>query len=78
MWYIVFMRTTLELDDDLIAMAKELARERASTVGQVISQLARQSLEAAAPPKLRNGVPVFPKAGAGKSSLSIVNKLRDE
>ena len=38
------MRTTLELDDDLVSTAKQLARERRVTLGQVISELARQSL----------------------------------
>jgi hypothetical protein len=73
------MRTTLELDDDLLATAKDLARQQGTTLGQVISGLARQSLAARAPLKVRNGAQLFvPKARSPKPGLRIVNKLRDE
>jgi hypothetical protein len=73
------MRTTLELDDDLLTTARQLARQQGLTIGQLISQLARQSLAARAPLKVRNGVMVFvPKAGALQPNLRTVNKLRDE
>jgi hypothetical protein len=35
------MRTTLDIDDDLLAAAKELARRERSTAGQVVSRLLR-------------------------------------
>jgi len=38
------MRTTLQLDDDVLAAARVLARQRQSTIGDVISDLARQTL----------------------------------
>ena len=38
------MRTTLDIDDDLLAVAKELARRERSTAGEVISRLVRHSL----------------------------------
>lgn len=38
------MRTTLDIDDDLLAAAKEMARRERSSAGQVISRLVRQSL----------------------------------
>jgi hypothetical protein len=73
------MRTTLELDDDLVKNAKELARAQGVTLGQVISQLARQSLVARAAQKVRNGVPLFaPKAEAARSAMRIVNELLDD
>jgi hypothetical protein len=73
------MRTTLELDDDLLATAKQLARQQGATLGEVISELARKSLSASAPPKVRNGAQLFvPKAHASKPDLQIVNELRDE
>jgi hypothetical protein len=72
------MRTTLELDDDLVVIAKRLALQRGVTVGKVISELARQSLNAQSPQKVRNGVAVFtPKAGSVKADLRVVNELRD-
>ena len=74
------MRTTLELDDDLLTTAKQLARQRGLTIGQLISELARQSLATRGPLnlKVRNGVRLFvPKAAAPKPNLRIVNRLRD-
>jgi hypothetical protein len=38
------MRTTLDIDDDVLLAAKELAAIRRTTAGQVISDLARQAL----------------------------------
>jgi hypothetical protein len=73
------MRTTLELDDDLIAAAKDIARQEGTTLGQIISRLARQSLESTASLKVRNGVPLFqPVAGVSHSDMRIVNALRDD
>jgi len=43
------MRTTLDIDDDLLAAAKEIARRERSTAGQVISRLLRHSLTGAVP-----------------------------
>ena len=72
------MRTTLELDDDLLAEARKLAKERGATLGQTISDLARQSLMTKAP-KMRNGVPLLtPVPGAPRADLELVNRLRDE
>lgn len=38
------MRTTLDIDDDLLAAAEELARHEGKTVGQVISRWLREAL----------------------------------
>jgi hypothetical protein len=38
------MRTTLDIEDDVLQAAKELARREGRTAGQVISELARRSL----------------------------------
>jgi hypothetical protein len=42
------MRTTLDIDDEVLRAAKEIARRRRSTAGAVISELARQALTGAA------------------------------
>ena len=79
MCYADGMRTTLELDDDLVSTAKQLARQQGVTLGQVISELARKSLAAKAPRRVRNGVPLFePIPGAPRADLELVNRLRDE
>jgi len=38
------MRTTLDIDDDILQAAKELARLERKTAGQVLSELARKGL----------------------------------
>jgi hypothetical protein len=73
------MRTTLELDDDLVREAKNLAKQRGVSLGTVISDLARKSLPATARPKFRNGMEVFQsEPGTPKVTLEFVNRLRDE
>jgi hypothetical protein len=73
------MRTTLDLDDSLVQIARELAQQRKLTIGRVISDLALESLEPKSSAKMRNGVPLFnPRPGARKPSLKLVNELRDE
>ncbi|MBF8305152.1 MAG: hypothetical protein HW398_340 [Acidobacteria bacterium] len=73
------MRTTLELDDDLVQVAKQLAAQRGMTMGKVISDLTRKALEPKAAPRMRNGVPLFvPKREARKPHLALVNRLREE
>ena len=76
-WWI--MRTTLELDEDVVLASKELARRRGVTFGQVVSELARASLIARSRPKTRNGVPLFEaRKSRRRPDLHLVNKLRDE
>jgi hypothetical protein len=79
------MRTTLTLDDDVLAAAKVLAREQRQPIGSVISALARQAL--ATPPHVassaqatqRNGLPLLPVQPNGAPvDLELVNQLREE
>jgi hypothetical protein len=74
------MRTTLDLDDDLLEAAKELAAVRGTTAGRVISDLVRQALESRPRVATRNGVPLLPArpAGSRRPSMAQVNALRDE
>jgi hypothetical protein len=44
------MRTTLDIDDDILQAAKELAKAERKTAGQVISELARRGLTQAGQP----------------------------
>jgi hypothetical protein len=40
------MRTTLDIDDDVLRAAKERARAEGTTAGKVLSELARRALTA--------------------------------
>ncbi|HMN82994.1 MAG TPA: CopG family transcriptional regulator [Burkholderiaceae bacterium] len=75
------MRTTLAIDDDVLAAAKHLAERDRKTLGEVISTLARQGLVrgSRAVRQQRNGVPLLPdRRGAGPVTPELVNQLRDE
>ena len=74
------MRTTLDLDSDVLQAAKELAEVYGVSAGRVISDLVRKALEAKATPAVRNGVPLLPRRRPGAPILTtrLVNELRDE
>jgi hypothetical protein len=74
------VRTTLEIDDDILVAVKEIAAGRETTAGKVLSDLARKALEPARRAEVRNGVFVLPRrpAGAEKPTMEKVNRLRDE
>ena len=74
------MRTTLAIDDDVLAAAKGLAERQRISLGEVISALARQALRpVAADAVTRNGVPLLPRRSDAKPvTLELVNQLRDE
>ncbi|WP_073467595.1 CopG family transcriptional regulator [Rhizobacter sp. OV335] len=75
------MRTTLSIDDDILVTAKHLAERDRKTVGEVISDLARQGLtrSARAARTERNGVPLLPsRHDATTVTPELVNQLRDE
>ena len=79
MLYDTRVRTTLELDDDVIEAAGKIARERRITLGEVISELARRSLANDEPPAMRNGVLLFaPRPGGSRPDLAFVDSLRNE
>ena len=73
------MRTTLDIDDDMLLAAKELASVQGQTAGQVVSSLLRKALAAPRTVRVRNGVPLVPKRpGASEGrTLGQVNRLRD-
>ncbi|WP_287129427.1 hypothetical protein [Candidatus Cyanaurora vandensis] len=73
------MRTTLNLEEDVLFAAREIARQRGVSVGKVLSDLARQALSRQAVTPSRNGLPLFPVAPEPKVvTLELVNQLRDE
>lgn len=74
------MRTTLTIDDDVLAAAKGLAARQHKTLGEVISALSRQALRpTGAARKVRNGVPLLAvRAGAEPVTPELVNRLHEE
>jgi hypothetical protein len=73
------VRTTIDLEGDVLLAAKEIARQRGITVGKVISELARQAMTRPAGAPMRAGIPQFPlQPDAGPVTLELVNRLRDE
>jgi|SRR5665213_3730548 len=81
------MRTTLDIDPEVLQAAKELARRDGRTAGEVLSDLARAGLRAAMAAPCSAGQYKVPSSFFGFRPFSprgtpvtndIVNKLRDE
>lgn len=73
------MRTTVDIEEDVLLAAKEIAKQRGTTLGHVLSELARQALTPQVSPTTKHGVPQFPiQPDAGVVTLELVNRLRDE
>jgi hypothetical protein len=82
------MRTTLDIDDDVLIAAKELARKDKVSAGQALSRLARAALgqpAVATSPSRREGararsalgIEVLPRRGEIITNEHI-DRLRDE
>ena len=72
------MRTTLNIDDDVLAAAKEMARREHLSVGRVISRLARFALTSRVDhPSGRSAAGFRPFAEGVLVSNERVNTLRD-
>ena len=76
------VRTTLDVDDDVLASAKEIALREKKTAGQVLSDLARKGLTQGNAGKARGGAAAFgfvPFASRGAVVTNeLIRKLRDE
>ena len=77
------VRTTLDIADDVLQAAKELAALRGETTGAVLSALARKGLESGEgepATRSRNGVPLLARRppGARRPTMKLVNDPRDE
>ena len=72
------MRTTLDIEEDVLAAAKEMARREHLSAGQVISRLARFALTSRVDQPSGRSVAGFrPFAGGVLVSNELVNTLRD-
>lgn len=82
------MRTTLDIDDDVLAAAKERAASQKMTTGKVISDLAREALTRApghsGAAEMRQGFLcedgwyVLPRRGGPVVTNELVQRLLDE
>ena len=73
------MRTTLDLDEDILGVAKELAFQRKTSTGKVVSELVRKALTPKKAPKYRNGIRLLDRIpGARPMTMELVNQLRDD
>jgi hypothetical protein len=76
------MRTTLDIEDDVLAAAKELAQRQGVSAGQVVSKLLRSALTGEAPAQ-RSGAAVVagfrPFAASDQRLVSneLIDQLRD-
>ena len=81
------MRTTLSVDDDVLVAVKERARRERRTVGEVLSDLARQALTgqyrteepagSEPEPEPFCGFEPFPHRGKAVSN-DLIDQIRDE
>jgi len=73
------MRTTVNLDADVYKAAASLAAQRKSTLGKVLSDLARRGLAPSAKAVTRGGFPVFDvPAGAPPITSEMVREAEEE
>ena len=74
------MRTTLDIDDDVMQASKEIARLKNQGIGRALSDLARRGLtpEVCAV-ELRDGIPIWTHApGAITITSDMVRNLLDD
>ena len=79
------MRTTLDIDPDVLQTAREIGKKEKKTAGKVISEMARNGFygqepavrEQTAPYTTKHGVPVLPPTGRLVSQESI-QRIRDD
>ena len=77
------MRTTLDIEDDVLQAVKELARREGGTSGKVISALVRQALSGPSEKKskafvYKNGVPVLPHRDGEIITLEHIQSIMDK
>ncbi len=80
------MRTTLDIEDDVLAAAKELARRQGTSAGQMVSRLLRAALlgPGATHPSPSGGSPTiagfrpFPAQAGQLVTNEQIDQLRDE
>ena len=74
------MRTTLEIDDDVLEAAKNLARQSDRTAGAVLSELARRALTSGPAVSTHAGVGGFVpfESRGGLVTNEQIDRLREQ
>ncbi len=72
-------RTTLAIDEDVLAYARQLSEASGKPLGTVISDLVRTAMTKPEATSTRNDIRLLPTGtAAGRATLADVNRLRDE
>ena len=74
------MRTTIDLPDDLLDIARSLARGRRQTLGEVVADMMRRSLNSPEPARItyENGFPVLDVGGRTITSDDVASLEEEE
>jgi len=71
------VRTTLNVDDDVLLAAKQRAAVEGTSVGEAHSAMAREGMRRLKSSRFRNGVPLIPDARKTVTT-EMVDELLDE
>ncbi|MGY1681330.1 antitoxin [Geodermatophilus sp. SYSU D01176] len=76
------MRTTISIDDDVLTAVRDEARRERRTIGEVLSDLARQALVGTPrpgvdPARARHGFSPLPHRGPAVSN-ALIDRLRED
>lgn len=78
------MRTTVDIDEDLLLAAEQRARAERKTAGQLISDLVRKGLAESDEPldlstiEIVDGFPLLPSRGGPVVTTELVDRLLEE
>lgn len=82
------MRTTLDIDDDVLFAAKEIASKERKTAGKILSEIFRRGLQSQSassptldttqPYALKNGIPILPSRGELVTTEHIHRIMEEE
>jgi hypothetical protein len=73
------MRTTVNLDDDVLRAIKAYAENRSMALGQAVTLLVRKGLSVPCPTRRENGLLVFdPPTGGASVTDELVRRIEDE
>jgi negative regulator of replication initiation len=70
------VRTTINLDDEVLGLAKNYAASRSVSLGEAVSELIRRGLKAPCPTRRVNGLLIFdPPPGLPEVTTEHIKRL---